>query len=76
MNRSPRPGRPLRDGGQWRAVDHRLFFVGILDDFVLSSRDNKLEPSSVGLAFTTVHILLAVGLLLVDNLRHARRADL
>jgi hypothetical protein len=53
-----------------------LFFVGILDDFALSSRDNKLDPSSIGFAFTTVHILLAVGLLLVDNLRHARRADI
>lgn len=52
-----------------------MFFVGILDDFFLDD-DVDLAAHSVGLAFTVVHILLAVGLLLVDNFRHARRADI
>lgn len=52
-----------------------MFFVGILDDFVLDD-EAHLEAHSVGLAFTVVHILLAIGLLLVDNFRHERRADI
>ena len=52
-----------------------LFIVGILGDFFLSPREG-LVTASVGAGFTTVHILLGIGLLVVDNYRHVRRSDI
>jgi hypothetical protein len=52
-----------------------LFVDGFLGDFVISSQ-RGLMSTSVGAGFTTVHILLGVGLLVVDDHRHARRSDM
>ena len=52
-----------------------LFLVGFLGDFVLSAREG-LVTASVGAGFTTVHILLGIGLLVVDDQRHTQREDI
>ena len=52
-----------------------LFIVGFIGDFISSPRQG-LRSEAVGLGFTTVHILLGIGLLLVDNYRHAKRQDI
>jgi len=48
-----------------------LFTLGFVRDFVSSDRQ-ELRAEVVGVAFTIVHVLLGVGLLLVDNYRHTR----
>jgi hypothetical protein len=48
-----------------------LFVVGFISDFLVSG-DNPHETDSVVFGYTTVHIMLGVGLMLVDNYRHLR----
>ena len=48
-----------------------LFVVGFISDFLVSGQDEH-ETSSVALGYTTVHVMLGIGLMLYDNYRHAR----
>ena len=48
-----------------------LFLFGFINDFVLSE-DEATRTQTIGIGLTTVHIMLGVGLLLVDHYRHAR----
>jgi hypothetical protein len=48
-----------------------LFVLGFIEDFLLSS-ERGLRSEVVGLSFTIVHVMLGVGLLLVDHYRHLR----
>jgi hypothetical protein len=52
-----------------------LFIAGFLGDFVIEAREGT-HAASVGFGFTTVHILLGLGLLIVDDYRHASRSDI
>jgi hypothetical protein len=52
-----------------------LFIDGILGDFIIDRREGGIS-ASVGVGFTTVHILLGIGLLIVDDHRHAQRPDI
>jgi hypothetical protein len=74
-----RPGR-LASAGYAMAFNGgllivALFLVGFIGDFISSPRQG-LRSEAVGLGFTTVHILLGIGLLLVDNYRHVSRQDI
>jgi hypothetical protein len=71
---------PLARAGYAMAVNGVLLIValfvdGFLGDFVVRPREGALT-ASVGVGFTTVHILLGIGLLIVDDQRHARRPDI
>lgn len=48
-----------------------LFIAGFIYDFFVSG-ENPHETQAVAFGFTTVHVMLGVGLLLYDNYRHAR----
>jgi hypothetical protein len=48
-----------------------LFLAGFVYDFFVSG-DNPHETQAVAFGFTTVHVMLGIGLLLYDNYRHAR----
>jgi hypothetical protein len=74
------PSRPLARAGYAMAVNGvlliiALFLTGIIGDFFVAPREGVVT-SAIGAGFTTVHILLAIGLILVDDHRHARRADI
>jgi hypothetical protein len=49
-----------------------LFAAGFIEDFVLTE-EPELNSRTMALGLTTVHVLLGLGLLLVDQYRHARR---
>src|SRR5687767_9996351 len=49
-----------------------LFVVGFITDFILNGRGPH-ETEAVAFGFTTVHIMLGVGLMLVDHYRHVRQ---
>jgi hypothetical protein len=46
-----------------------MFVLGFLADFVIGG-EREVKSQMVGFSFTIVHIMLGVGLLLVDNYRH------
>ncbi len=48
-----------------------LFLAGFIYDFFLAG-ENPHETEAVAFGYTTVHIMLGIGLLLYDNYRHAR----
>ena len=49
-----------------------MFILGFISDFFISG-EREIKSEMVGLSFTTVHVMLGIGLLLVDNYRHASR---
>jgi hypothetical protein len=49
-----------------------LFVLGFISDFLIEG-ERELKSEVVGFSFTTVHVMLGIGLLLVDNYRHASR---
>jgi hypothetical protein len=49
-----------------------LFLFGFINDFLLNNEDEATRTQTIGIGFTTVHIMLGLGLLLVDHYRHAR----
>lgn len=74
------PSRPLARAGYAMAVNAvlliiALFVTGIIGDFFVEHREGTV-PTAIGVGFTTVHILLAIGLILIDDHRHAKRADI
>jgi hypothetical protein len=48
-----------------------LFLAGFISDFVVGGRSPH-QTEAVAFGYTTVHIMLGAGLLLVDNYRHSR----
>ncbi len=49
-----------------------MFVLGFLTDFVIGG-EQEAKSEMVGFSFTTVHVMLGIGLLLVDNYRHMTR---
>ena|SRR5687767_10201074 len=71
---------PLARAGYAMAVNGvllivALFIDGFLSDFIVDA-PSETVTTRVGIGFTTVHILLGIGLLIVDDQRHARRSDI
>lgn len=49
-----------------------LFLAGFIADFVVNERGSH-ETEAVAFGYTTVHIMLGVGLMMVDHYRHMKQ---